>query len=253
MYFLYVDESGDIGIDGSPTRYFCLSGLVFHELRWHDMLEAVIGLRRNLRLRYGLKLREELHAAHYLHKPGDLRRIPKSIRLRLLRDVIDFQASLPDLSIINVVVDKQGKGQEDDIFEIAWTTLIQRFHNTIAYKNFPGPQNPDDKGILIVDQTDEIKLRNLSRKMRRYNPVPSMFGGSSLAVPITTLVEDAVHRNSQHSYFIQLADVNAYFLFQKYAACKYVVKKGARNYFSRLAPVLCTVASRKHAEGIVER
>ena len=253
VHIIYVDESGDVGVNGSPTRYFCLSGLVFHELRWHETLEAVIGFRKDLRLCYGLKLREELHAAHYLHKPGDLKRIPKSIRLRILRDVIDFQASLPDLSIINVVVDKNGKGPTDDIFEIAWTTLIQRFHNTIAHKNFSGPQNPDDKGILIVDQTDEIKLRNLSRRMRRYNPVPSMFGGPSLATPITTLVEDAVHRNSQHSYFIQLADVNAYFLFQKYKSCGYVSKKGARNYFSRLAPILCTVASTKHAEGIVER
>jgi hypothetical protein len=253
MYFLYVDESGDVGLNSSPTKYFGLSGFVVHELRWHETLEAIIDFRRLLKSKYSLKLREEIHAAHYIRKPGDLRRIPKSMRLRLLRDVIDFQASLPDISIINVIVDKSNKTATDDIFEIAWTTLIQRFHNTISHKNFSGPQNPDDRGMLIVDQTDEIKLRNLSRKMRRYNPIPSMYGGSSLAIPITTLVEDAVHRNSQHSYFIQLADVNAYFLFQKYETCKYIQRKGGKNYFSRLNPVLCTVASRAHAEGIVER
>lgn len=253
MYFLYVDESGDTGLSGSPTNYFCLSGLVFHELRWHETLESVINFRRKLRDDYGLKLREELHAAHYIHKPAELSRIAKSMRLKLLRDVIDFQATLPDISIINVVVDKTTKSSTDDIFEIAWTTLIQRFHNTISHKNFAGPQNPDDRGMLIVDQTDEIKLRNLSRKMRRYNPIPSMYGGSTLATPVTTIVEDAVHRNSQHSYFVQLADVNAYFLFQKFQCCSYVKKKGGRNYFSRLAPVLCRVASRTHPEGIVIR
>jgi hypothetical protein len=89
--------------------------------------------------------------------------------------------------------------------------------------------------------------------MRRYNPVPSMYGGSSLAMPITTLVEDAVHRNSQHSYFIQLADVNAYFLYQKYTACKYIKGKGARNSFNKLRPVLCTVASLSDPDGIVMR
>jgi hypothetical protein len=253
MYFLYVDESGDTGLAGSPTNYFCLSGLVFHELRWHETLEAVIDFRRKLKADYGLKLREEIHAAHYIHKPGSLSRIAKSIRLRMLKEILEFQASLPDISILNVVVEKSSKTAADDIFEIAWTTLIQRFHNTISYKNFAGPQNPDDHGMLIVDQTDEVKLRNLSRKMRRYNPVPSMYGGSALAMPITTLVEDAVHRNSQHSYFIQLADVNAYFLFQKYQCCSYIKKKGGKNYFSKLAPVLCKVASRTHAEGIVER
>lgn len=253
MYFLYADESGDVGLNASPTRFFCLSGFVVHELRWHETLDAIIEFRRNLKRRYGFKLRDELHAAHLLHNLGELARIPKSLRLRLLRDAIDFQAALPDVCIINVIVDKSAKSPGSDIFEIAWTTLIQRFHNTLSHKNFPGPQNADDKGLLVVDQTDEVKLRNLSRRMRRYNPVPSAYGLGHRAIPITTLVEDAVHRNSRHSYFIQLADVNAYFLYQKYQACGYVLRKGARNYFSRLAPVLCTVASRTHPEGIVER
>ncbi|MDZ4730169.1 MAG: DUF3800 domain-containing protein [Xanthomonadales bacterium] len=253
MYFLYADESGDVGLQGSPTQYFCLSGLVVHELRWHETLEAIIDFRRVLKERYSFKLREELHAADLLHHPGEAARIPKSIRLRMLRDTLDFEAKLVDVCIINIVVKKANKLPGADIFEIAWTTLIQRFHNTLSHRNFPGPQNADDRGILIVDQTDEVKLRNLSRRMRRHNPVPNAYGQGYRAAPVTTIVEDAVHRNSLHSYFIQLADVNAYFLYQKYQACGYVARKGARNYFSRLAPVLCTVASRNHAEGIVER
>ena len=252
MYFLYVDESGDVGLKQNSSEYFCLSGLVVHELRWHETLEDIIKLRQTLKQKYTLKLREEIHASHYIHKPGDLKRIAKSLRLRLLRDVIDFEASLSEVNILNVVVDKRNKTQGEDVFDIAWSTLIQRFHNTIAHKNFPGPRNPDDRGMLIVDQTDEVKLRGLSRRMRRYNPIPSRFGGA-IAQPITTLVEDAVHRNSQHSYYIQLADVNAYFLYQKHQPCAYVSRKGAKNYFSRLDPVLCKVASSGNAEGIVVR
>jgi len=103
MYFLYADESGDVGLINSPTKYFCLSGFVVHELRWHETLEAIIDFRRYLREKYGLKLREELHAAHYIHKPGDLRRIAKSLRLKILRETIDFQATLQDISIITAV------------------------------------------------------------------------------------------------------------------------------------------------------
>lgn len=253
MYFLYVDESGDIGLGGSPTDYFCLSGFVVHELRWHQTLEEIIALRQKLKAKYGLKLREEIHAAHFIHKPGDLSRIPKSLRLQSLRDVLDFQAATADVSIINVVVDKRGKPPDFDVFSAAWETMIQRFHNTISHRNFPGPQNPQDQGILVVDQTDEPKLRLLTRRMRRYNPIPSMYGGVARTIPITTIVEDAVHRNSQHSYFIQLADVNAYFLFQQFQPCSYVKRKGARNYFKRLGPVLCKVASRTNADGIVFR
>lgn len=253
MYLLYVDESGDVGLAGSPSRYFALSGFVVHEMRWHETLEAVIDFRKRLRDRLGFKLREELHASHLIHRPGALSRIPKSVRLRMLRDVLDFQAALPDISIINVVVDKAGKPAGYDVFDIAWQTLIQRFHNTIAHKNFPGPQNPDDRGLLIVDQTEEKKLRNISRRMRRYNPVPSIGGATSRPMPITTLVEDAVHRNSLHSYFVQLSDVNAYFLYQRLDPCGYVKRKGGRNYFNRLRPVLCTVASRTEPDGVVYR
>ena len=32
MFLMYVDESGDAGLVGSPTRYFVLTGLVVHEL-----------------------------------------------------------------------------------------------------------------------------------------------------------------------------------------------------------------------------
>ena len=80
-----------------------------------------------------------------------------------------------------------------------------------------------------------------------------MFGGTPIAIPITTLVEDAIHRNSQHSYFIQLADVNAYFLLQRFESCKYIKTKGGNNYFRRLNPVLCKVASKNNPEGIMLR
>jgi hypothetical protein len=253
MYFLYVDESGDIGTDNSPTGYFALSGLVLHELKWHETLEAVIDFRRQLRKRYGLKLREEIHATAFIHRPGDLARIHKSLRLQILRDVLDFQAQLPHVNIINVLVDKSNKNAASDIFEIAWMTLIQRFHNTIDGKNFPGPQNPQDYGVLITDQTDEPKLRTLLRKMRRYNPVPSKFGAGFRPILVTTLVEDPTHRNSAHSYFVQLADVNAFFLYQKHIPCRYVKEKGGKNYFDRLDGVLCKVASRSHPLGIVCR
>jgi hypothetical protein len=251
MYLLYVDESGDIGSKPGSSRYFALSGFVVHELRWHDTLQSIIDFRRRVRAKYGLKLREEMHAGYFIHKPGDLARIAKSMRLRLLRDAIDMQADLTDVSILNVLVDKQGKPANYDVFHAAWRALIQRFENTISRGNFPGSQNSRDCGVLIVDQTDERKLRGLARRMRVFNPVPNMDGGGYRQLPLETLVEDAAHRNSLHSYFIQLSDVNAYFLYQKHDPAAYVRRKGARNYFDRLDPVLCKVASSSDPQGIV--
>jgi hypothetical protein len=252
MYLFYIDESGDIGLTNSPTRYFALSALVVHELSWQGILQQLVNLRRDLRQTYGLKLREEIHAAHFLTKPGALARIEKHKRLMMLRDTIRFEASLAgQISIVNVIVDKSSKTIAYDVFDNAWRAIIQRIQNTIAYKNFPGSPNANDRGMLIVDRTDEVKLRNLLRRMRVYNPVPNIGGSGYRLLPITHIVEDAVHRDSLHSYFIQLADVNAYFLYQKFTPNSYVARKGARNYFDRLGPVLCTVANRTHPQGIV--
>lgn len=252
MYLIYVDESGDTGLPpSSPTPYFTLSGSVVHELRWHATLDAIIQFRRRLRAAYGLKLREEIHAQHFMRAPGQAVRIAKSLRLRLLRDVLDFQATLPDVSVVNVLVDKRQKPPRYDVFENAWRALIQRFHNTLSHHNFPGPQNPDERGIVVTDETDQKRLMGLARRMRRYNPVPSTINTGYRQIPIDSMVEDPVHRDSAHSYFIQLSDVNAYFLVQKHVPNGYIRRKGGTNYFDRLAPVLCTVASTTDPQGVV--
>jgi hypothetical protein len=173
------------------------------------------------------------------------------MRLRILREVIEFEATLPDVNVINILVDKRGKPPNYDVFNQAWMALLQRFENTISHRNFPGPQNPQDKGIVIADRTDEAKLRRLARRLRKYNPVPSIGGFGYRQLPIRAVIEDPVHRDSLHSYFVQLADVNSYFLKQREQPCSYVRRKGARNYFTRLEPILCKVASRTDPLGIV--
>lgn len=255
MYLVYVDESGDTGLINSPSNYFCLSAIVIHESQWQEILNATIAFRRALRATYGFKLREEIHCSHFIHKPGDFQRIAKSLRLRLLRDVIDFQANLTNYQIINVVVNKKNKPITSDIFSLAWQTLIQRIENTLQYHNFKGSNNATDSALLFVDKTDEVKLRNLTRKMRRFNPVPNSFsmGIGYRMMPTQWIIEDAIHRDSAHSYFIQLADVNAYFLAQKFQTNQYIKKKGGRNYLDRLTPVLLKQASKSHPLGIVIR
>ena len=104
---------------------------------------------------------------------------------------------------------------------------------------------------MVTDQTEQKKLRELARRMRRYNPVPSTIQAGYRQVLIDTIIEDPIHRDSRHSYFVQLSDVNAYFLSQKESPCGYVKKKGGRNYFDRLGPALCSVASGSDPQGVV--
>ena len=238
MYMLYVDESGDCGLQGSPTRYFILTGIVIHELRWQQTINDLIGFRQRMRDAFGLKLREEFHASQFISRPGELQRITRNDRMSLIRFFARFLANVNDLSIINVVVDKQDKSGGYDVFEKAWTALIQRFENTISYRNFPGPANPDDKGMIFCDHTDDKKLMALVRLKRRYNPVPnqSQYIRGYRDMPLQYIVEDPNFRDSAYSYLIQAADLCAYVLKQWLAPNSYFKKKergSTSNFWTR--------------------
>ncbi len=254
MFLMYVDESGDTGLgSSSPTRYFVLSGLVIHELRWTEYLDKLIGFRRMLSTRFGFRLRDEFHSAALINTPGVFSPIPKPRRLEMIRLYADQLATMPDFNAINIVVDKQGKPPTYDVFEMSWKALIQRFENTMSYRNFRGPMNPDERGMLIPDATDKKKLRMLLRKMRHFNPVTNQtqYGPGSRNLQIRTIVEDPFFKDSAESFFIQSADLIAYLLYQKFSPNAYMRRKSGQNYFNRLEPILCKVASSSDPQGIV--
>jgi hypothetical protein len=254
MHLMYVDESGDCGLVNSPTRYFILAGLVVHELRWQGVLNVLADFRRRMRAKFGLLMREEIHAAKLVNDPGPLVRLAKHDRLTIVREFADCLGGMSaDLDLIVVILDKSNKPPGYDVFSAAWKILIQRFQNTIANHNFRGPRNADDRGILIADDTDVAKLTGLVRRMRRYNPIPHRpgYGTGTRNLTITHFVEDPSFRSSQHSYFIQAVDLAAWLVLQGLHPCKYMRKKGGRAYLSRLDPICCTVASRGDVRGFV--
>ena len=67
MYLMYVDESGDTGVERSPTSRFLLSGMVFHELRWNALFDSLVTFRRELRQRTGFKLRDDIHTQELIN------------------------------------------------------------------------------------------------------------------------------------------------------------------------------------------
>lgn len=252
---MYVDESGDCGLTNSPSRYFALSGLVIHELRWRSYLTQLVEFRRRMRTQHGLKLREEIHVSRFIGRaPGQLQRIRKHERLAIYRKLLDELATMPDISVVNVVVDKRNKPANYDVFENAWTALIQRFENTIQHHNFPGPQNADERGMILPDRTDDLKLTKMLRRMRYYNPVPGMqaMGFSGYRnLQLAYIIGDPKFRQSHMSYYIQAVDACAFALYQYFQPNSFVRKKHAGKYLLRLDPVLCKVASRSDQHGIV--
>ncbi len=201
MYLMYVDESGDPGLVNSPTQYFVLSGLVMHELRWREFIDQMINFRRRMKSVYGLGVRDEIHAAEFVRSSGSTG-LPRNIRYLILRHFAAELAKMNWLSVTNVVVNKAGKPAGYDVFEWAWKVLFQRFENTLAYRNFPGPQNADDLGIVICDDTNGGKLSKLMRKRGSYNPIPNQphapLGYRN--IPLRKIIEDPNLRDSKNSH-----------------------------------------------------
>jgi hypothetical protein len=252
MYLMYVDESGDPGVTGSGSGFYILTGLIIHELSWQSALDDLIVFRKSIRNRFSWKLRTEIHAQQMVNgRIAGNAGIQRNKRFLILRHALDWIAARDDIGIITVVVEKVGYESPLEVFETGWKYLIQRFENTLQHRNFPGPQNAEDRGIVIPDNTNGEELRKLLRKMRRYNPVPSAFGLSARNTPIRSIIEDPILRDSRHSFFIQLADVCAYFAHQSLKPNSVVKKQGARHYYERLAPVIIKKAAPSHPLGMV--
>lgn len=253
MYLMYVDESGDSGLVNSPTRYYILSGIVFHELLWSDILQDLVNFRRQLKQLKGLKINEEIHSVEFINRPGNLKRIRRNDRLDILKKCLNWVDGQPGVSTFSIVVDKQGK--TNDIFETAWNALLNRFENTIVHKNFPGPQNADDRGIILSDNTEGKKLTQLLRKMRHFNTVPNMgqyYGGGARNIKLKYVIEDPIMRDSKNSLLHQIVDVVAYSIRQKYEPNAYMKKKAGQTMYLKLGNVALKVASKNNDYGIVE-
>src|SRR5690606_8589922 len=143
---------------------------------------------------------------------------------------IDWLNVQSDLNVFSVVVDKSGRN--DDIFELAWNTLIMRFENTISNKNFRGPSNTDDKGIVLSDNTEGQKLRKLIRKMRHYNTIPCngrLYESGYCNLKINSVIEDPDLTDATYSLLHQISNVLEYCVRQKYEPNTYMKKKGGHN------------------------
>ena len=256
MYLMYVDECGDSGMGEGASNYFMLSAVVLHESQWAPVMNKLWAQRKVFAQRYGLPVGIELHAGEMMGRTSKAySAIRKRDRVLMLRDAVKYEATMADsLRVINVVNDKRGKSFGYDVFGATWDALINRFENTIEHGNFPGPSGAggSDSGLIIVDETDEKKLRALIRRMRHGNVIMSMYDhDATVRHDLRYVIEDPLHKRSDTSMLIQMCDVNAYFLKQtlepSVAAQKYKVK----NLFYSLEPVLLKQATRKDGFGIV--
>ncbi len=218
MYLMYVDELGDPG-RASPVRHFILSALIIPASDWQSSFDRNYQMRRHLKAAYGFPVRAELRASSLIdtrYGDGDVRRLGGRItRMKLFEDVMQsIPGIFPNAKTFSVFVDKDlaenSNFRRDNYLELAWNYLINRFHSYLLKDGDGAP------GMIIADDTANATIRALLRKMRVYNPLPSRYDPRGFYdVLVRTIIEDPVFRQSEHSYFIQIADLISHSLYRK--------------------------------------
>jgi len=208
VYICYFDESGDPGIPSatlnSPTNWFVLGCVLMQDSDWLDTLNALVDLRRELKSNHGLPVRGELKGTHFLSGKGIFkgRGIGLERRMRIYRFIMNYQSGLP-IKTFSVAVEKQKaaeKGWEPQY--CAWTFALQRL-DTLCRK-------ADDRCMIFPDEGYGLFIKKLMRAHRRHQRIPKHYGPGTIPLPISRILEDPNIRKSYESYFVQLADMNAY-------------------------------------------
>lgn len=227
MFFAYFDESGDPGLQNSPSPFFTLAALIIKDSDWNNVLNVIKNFRRQLRSQYGLLLNYELKANYLLHNKGDLRilSLSKQDRLQIYLDVMNFISNHNSIiKVFSVYIDKRKIiNRAINVREFAWTYALQRVQRYVQEKG--------DRALIFPDEGHYPLIKKLMRKMRRFHYIPSFFNSSTRIQALTDLIlEDPNDRKSHESYFVQLADLCAY------AASRYVlpIPSFSQNYWGAL-------------------
>lgn len=181
---------------------------------WTATFDELISYRRWVRDRFGIPVRAEIKANFLLRNGGPFRHNPLSERARyaLYRSLLRLQPKL-GLDAFAVVIDKEKASRKFSearaASDVAWEYLLQRLERRAT------KSSPKLDVMVIHDEGDETSVRKRARKARRAGTAGSAFGTGMLKRPFTRLIDDPVPRSSHQSYFLQLADLNAYAAFRR--------------------------------------
>lgn len=210
----YVDETGDTGstsLKGASTCYAL--GCVLVDLDdWSSAFDTFLEFRKRLRSSFGVPVRAELKANYLIRGGGPLRKLnlAPSQRHYIYREHLRLLESLPARAF-GVVTDKQKAGVSGSAcFDMTWEMLLQRFERTCTYEN--------TTLMITHDEGENDAVRKHVRKARRHLTAGSIQGAGVLQFKADRFVDDPIPRNSQNSFFIQLADMVAYAAWRSYMA-----------------------------------
>lgn len=115
----------------------------------------------------------------------------------------------------------------------------------------------DSHAMLICDEGKEAEYTRLIRKMGVYNPIGSRYGvwldtgETNKNLPITRILEDPFFKQSDRSYFVQLADFVAYGLLRREKHLASKNRYGLHRSFDELQNVVVRACNPRDPMGVI--
>lgn len=206
MYIVYVDETGDPGLDvaNGASPYYCLGIVLVHVDDWEHAYSSMLELRRQIKADYGVPIRAEIKATYLLRNGGWFSN--KGIKPWHRRDIFKRHLAILDSARVKtfaVYLDKSDFDINDKPEAIrvrAWTYAFQRISKTFTGHHL----------MLVHDEGDNKLIRSIARKSSRILSSGSAISKAQIVLPTIKMIDDPVPRDSQSSYFLQTADLVAY-------------------------------------------
>jgi hypothetical protein len=259
LQIAYYDESGDDGFPGYSSPLFVLTAIYLEHEEWKPIYTKIVDFRKTLKTKYGLPVSMEMHANPFLQRKKPFIGFGwlPSDRNAIVSDFCDFIATL-NVKVINVVIVKpRVQLNSYSVLETALKYSVQRIENDICDES-----DPSKRFLIITDEGRVGMMRKVTRKIQRFNFIPSMYGPTPYRQEIRCLIEDPLPKSSRQSYYIQLADIVAYiiYLHASYQTGAAPIPKKLRphlnaatvtNWMDRLTPSLNLLACATDPYGIV--
>ena len=260
MYIVYFDETGDDGYPNYSSQVFVLTSLYLHHRVWKEEYEKIYAFRRALKEQYGIPVKFELHTRALLtnKKPYTSLNLSEESRFGIALELARLIGSL-DLQLVNVCIDKTkitpaNEGRYKDVLDAALTFNIQRIENTIR------KVEPGTRVLTITDEGRVGKMRKTTRKIQKFNVIPSLLGSGTYQQEIQLLIEDPLPKNSKESHFIQICDFVSFCFYLRVLQDRRIPWHGRLRWLQieqldqiieSLKPALNKKASRENDLGLV--
>ena len=251
MRLYYLDER-------ESARHHIRSALGVDAERWNDLFRAVRDWRQELRRRYRVPVTVELLPFDLLSptEPSGCETADGWVSpeeganifrggLRLLEDASRRGAGV---ELINVCLDKGGRGRTD---EVSLGRLLTRINTSAARAGC--------HAFLIFDHVHEEPIRGLYRRLRVHNPIPSRYeawedGSPTRNVPLARVIGGPAFRSAEDDHLLQLAGFVAHaLLLQEQGVGAGGDDRGLARVFSILEHVLNREASQRDPQGVVRQ